>query len=77
MARDKDYRVTHVRDGVTDITLSTLPKNIKRKLWENIKNRDPAKAKVMLDGLALVRQFDPEAKLTLTNIEIEFYLKDD
>lgn len=71
---DKDYTVLHMPEGVHDVVLSKLPPEKKNRLWKAIKERDPAKAAVMLEGLAFARQLDPAAELTLSNVEIEQYL---
>lgn len=73
---DKDYTVIHQKPGEEDVLLSTLPPDKKRKLWANIKARDPDKAAVMMEGLAAVRAFFPDAELSLTTHEITHYLQD-
>lgn len=75
MKWDKDYTVHHQQPGEVDIILSQLPAATKRQLWANIKTRNPAKAAVMQEALAAVGAIFPGCELTLTNTEIEEYLK--
>lgn len=74
-AWERNYTVIKMAAGDDDIILSTLPPETKKRLWANIKTRNPAKAEAMLDALNAVRQLDPTAELTLTKTEIEEYLK--
>ena len=72
---DKDYTVIHRPAGERDVILSQLPAAQKRQRWANIKTRNPAKAAVMQEALAVVWAIFPGCELTLTNHEIEDYLK--
>lgn len=68
-----DFNATR-QTGGDDIILSSLPPTTKRKLWDIIKSRNPAKAAAMLEGLAAVRQLDPTAELILSKAEYEEYM---
>lgn len=75
MKWDKDYTVVNRPAGEVDIILSQIPAAQKRQLWANIKTRNPAKAAVMQEALAVVGAIFSGCELTLTNHEIEGYLK--
>lgn len=72
---NKDYTVIIQPPGVKDIVLSKLPAATKQKLWANIKTRNPDKAAAMQQALKAVGDVFPGCELTLTNTEIEDFLK--
>lgn len=70
-----EHQFHATRQAGEDVILSRLPPATKRRLWDNIKTRNHAKAAAMLEALEAVRQLDPTAELILSQPEYEEYLK--
>lgn len=69
------FHATRQPKGEHDVILSSLPAAERKKLWEAIKTRNPAKAALMQQLKADAKAAGFDGELTMTSTELEEFMK--